>query len=275
MWLWYGIIGGITAALGALYAKKAVSYIKDPWMRSFYFSAVVCILVFPFFLYEFSLPKNLMEVGLILLTSAALVIGNYFSFKSYNYLNPSSINIIGKIRLIWVALVGILFLKQILLLKDVFGMILILIASIIIVDYKNLKINYQGLIAVIISTLPFAVFAYAISILSKDIAPFSVLFFISITPALMNWIVIRDWKNKFVKTYSKTKILIIGAIFSTIYNMCMVLGVREEPTKVFFILETGIIVIVIGEYFWMKDKKNLLIKILAVALAIAGAILLR
>ena len=69
--------------------------------------------------------------------------------------------------------------------------------------------------------------------------------------------------------------MILAAAIGVVYNLCMVLGVKEEPTKVFFVIEAGIILIVIGEYFWMKDKRNILLKILAVALAIAGAILLR
>jgi lipoprotein signal peptidase len=126
-----------------------------------------------------------------------------------------------------------------------------------------------------VSTLAFSAYAFSISLLSQKVKPFSLLFFLTIIPVIMYCIMIKDLKKKIIETYKKTSIMILAAAIGVVYNLCMVLGVREEPTKVFFVIEAGIILIVIGEYFWMKDKKNIILKILAVALAIAGAILLR
>jgi drug/metabolite transporter (DMT)-like permease len=275
MWLLYALIGGIATAFGSLISKKSVAYVKDPWMRSFYFSFFFLILIIPFFLFEFDIPKDFSTIIMLILASIAVVIGNYLIFKSYMYLNASSINVIQKLKLAWILIIGIVFLKQSLQLKDIIGMTIIFAASLIIIDYKNWKTNYHGVMSVIVSTLAFSAYAFAISLLSQKVKPFSLLFFLTIIPVIMYCFIIKDLKKRIIETYKKTRIMILAAAIGVVYNLCMVLGVKEEPTKVFFVIEAGIILIVIGEYFWMKDKRNILLKILAVALAIAGAILLR
>jgi drug/metabolite transporter (DMT)-like permease len=275
MWILYALIGSIASAISSLFAKRAVLDIKDSWMRSFYFSLFGTIIVLPFFIWEFSLPSTWSEIILLILCGGVVVLANYTIFKAYNYLPASTISVIAKLKLVWIMIAGIIIFGQAFSAKNIIGLIIILSASILISEFKNWKMNRIGIIAVVIATLASTGYALLISNLTKTIEPFSLLFYVCAIPMILNAILIPKLVEKTKQTFKHTKFIILNGIFAMVLNMTYILALKEEFARFFFLMEAGLILILFGEYFYLKDKSNLYMKTIAVLLAIAGAILLR
>lgn len=275
MWVIYALVAGIASAIGSLFAKRAAADISDSWLRSFYFSLFGTIIVLPFFIWEFSLPQTLLEAALILVAGVVIVASNYCSFRSYNYLSTSTISVIFKLKFVWILLFGILALKQVLSAKNIIGIIVILGASMVIADFRHWKSNRTGVVMSALATIGSTIYAILLTILTKTIGPLSLLFYVCVIPMLLNALLIPHLFEKTKKTWRNTKFILFNGFFAMFMNLAYILAFKEEFTRFFFLTEVSMIIILAGEYVWLKDRTNLPLKLTAVALAIAGAILIR
>jgi drug/metabolite transporter (DMT)-like permease len=276
MWFIYALITGIFFAINGLIIRYYAKKNKDSLITSFYFSFFSAVLLLPFFIYEFKVPLNLVFWGGILLIGVVLVVGNMFSFRAAQLLGASTQNTIGKIRLLFMVLAGVVLFNEVLTLKMVIGMILILAASILVIDYRNWHASKKGVLFIIIATMTSPIYAIVLKSIIGDSGVFTVTFLVCLFPAIINAAVIPNFIDRIKLKLSDFKVLILIAVVGVIANLSLIKALSYNSLAgIYFIIDASLVVILFGEHFVLKEKERLAWKTIAVVLAIAGAVLIQ
>lgn len=272
MWLFYALIAALGYSGTILSIKHILRTYKDSWMLSFYFSLFGALFTFPFFLFELDFPTK--EFWLLLIITKVLVVAyNYTQFKAYHFLSATSIAVLSKIRFVFLFIAGVV-LNEILDIKSIFGIMLILGASLLAINYKKWQASKQGVTLVIIASFLFTAFALLTKPLAVNIKPFSFIFLGFIVACIINAIAMPNFKKRAQKKPNTKDLLVLG-FFAAIANVALAKALTfDQNTIVFFIFEASLIPVIIGEYALLKDKEHILKKVIAIALVLIGIYLL-
>ncbi|MCR4329348.1 MAG: DMT family transporter [Candidatus Roizmanbacteria bacterium] len=127
------------------------------------------------------------------------------------------------------------------------------------------------------STIFYAIVIILYKYLFQTFNSQSLTFFIFLFPMLINLLVMPNSINRIV-TLAKTdgKFVFIACALGGFANLAMNYALSiGEVSRVLVIIESFLIVTLVGEHLVLKEKKNLAIKLVAVILAIMGAVLIR
>jgi len=276
MWFIYALIAGVFFAINSLMIRHYARKNEDMWILSFYFSFIGSIISLPLFLYEFRVSYDWTFWGGILLIGVILVINNILGFKAARLLGATTQNVFGKLKLIWLLIAGIVVFGEVITLQKGIGMILIMAASLLILDYNNWKASKQGIILIILATFTSAIYGVLLKRVLGMSGVLTMIFLVAIVPAILNAIVIPDFWNRAKKEFINIKSLIAICIIGIIANLSMIKALSYNVLSgVYFIMDASLIIIIFGEHFILKEKERVIWKIIAAAFAIAGAILLQ
>lgn len=278
MWLIFAITAGFLYTGSNLITRHILKKEKnDTWAFSFYFSAVGALVALPFMLTNIKVPTNLSSWFLMLLVGILIVIQNLFNFASAKYLPPSISGSITKFRLIWVMLLGIIILEESSSFLKIIGTLLTVISGIIVMKKFSKPRDLKGIYYALAATIFYAVVIILYKFLFAFFNSQSLTFFIFFIPMLINLIIMpnsikrvarlatTDFKTVFISCF-------LGGLANLAMNEGLLLG---EASKVLVLIESFLIVSLIGEHIFLKEKENLVTKIIAVILATFGAVLIR
>ncbi len=279
MWFIFALISGVFFAINSLMMRRYAKEHEDMWIFSFSFSLFCSIILLPFFIYEFKLTNTAVFWGGVVLIGTVVVINNLMGFTASKLLGPSTQNIIGKFKLIWLVITGLILFSEVLTLTKIIGIILIISASLLVIDYKSWKVSRKGIILVFVGTLTSTLYAIIIKKLIVLSGPLTLTFLVFFIPMLLNAIVIPNFIKRVKKEYSKVsniKALFFIGLAGSVANLALIKALSySELSGVYLIMEASLIVIIFGEHFVLKEKERVLLKALAVCLAIVGALLVR
>lgn len=277
MWFIYSLISGAFYTGSGLLTRYVLKNKKDAWAFSFYFSAVGALVSLPFMLANFKIASSLQPWLLMTLVGLLIVLQNFLNFTSSNYLEASLSGTVTKLRLAWIFLLGTIFLHKAFSFSKLLGTILTLAASLIIIKKFSLPHKLKGIYLAIASTFAYAIVILLYKFLFSSFNSVSLTFFIFLIPTILN---LFFMPKAFVRIHrifcedGKAVILAcaLGAFANLAMNQALSIG---EITKVPVIIESFLIITLVGEHLFLKEKQHLKTKLIAVALALAGALLIK
>ncbi|HSW79892.1 MAG TPA: DMT family transporter [Candidatus Saccharimonadales bacterium] len=278
MWLFYALLSGLLFTGEILITRHVLRSGKDAWAYSFYFSFIGAVISLPFMLVDPTIPRSISAWLLALVVGLLIVGNNLLAFKSNNILEVSLSGAINKFRLVWVFAFSILILGTPFSWMKLAGTILTVAAGIIIIHRFKRPQSNTGVVYALGST----VFIAAIIILYKYLlksfnAPSMTFFATFLIPTIINFSTMPNSVERIKKIYKLDgKMVIIacalGAFANLALNKSLSLG---EATSVLVISEVFLILTLVGEHVFLKEKEQVWIKFAAVILATSGAILIR
>ena len=253
--------------------------VTDHWAFSFYFSFVGALVNLPLMIINFKAPAGSNLWWMLFAVGTLIVINNFLFFRAQKFINPSLLGVLSKFRLLWILLLGVFILHESLTLNKGLGTLLVIVAGLLLIKYKKsqTKIFNKGMLYGFLATFFYAVVIILYKFLLEGFSPATLTFMIFAIPAVINFIVMPNRMSR-ISTLAKTKgqwVLLacaLGAFANLFMNSALNIG---EATQVIVIIESFLVAVLIGEHFILKEKKNAIQKLIAVTLAIVGAILVK
>ncbi len=277
MWFLFAVLSGLFYTGSQLISRHVLKGGKDPWAFSFYFSLIGALVTLPFMLLDLRLPSEGKLYLFMFLAGIFIVVHNYLMFKSQNFLEPSLQGAILKLRLVWVLLLSIILLSESLTPYKIVGTVFAFLAGIVVVGRFGKNNQLKGIVLVVMATILYSCLFILNKFLLDDFNAQSITFFVFLFPTFINFGVMPDRINRITKLIkSDFKFVVIACIFGAFANLTMNKALSlGEASKVLVIIESFLIALLAGEKIFLKEKGGLFIKLIAVLLATAGAILIR
>lgn len=277
MWFFVSLLAGLLFTIQGLLTRKLLKGEGDAWAFSFYFSLVGALIAAPFMLSDLKLATNAPFWLLMVVTGGLVSLFNYLSLKSNNYLEASILGAMSKLRLLWVLLLGILFLGESLTTMKVLGTMLTLMAGLLIYSKAKSMGSKLGVALAFIAAVLYAVIIALIKVLYSEFNAVSLTFFIFALPTVINFAIMPNATHR-IREMAKLqgKVVLVAAITGSLatlaMNQALLIG---EASRVLVIIEAFLIVVLVGEHIFLKETDRLLNKLIAVLLATIGAILIQ
>lgn len=112
MWFWISIVVGLINAVRNLMARVVLREEEDSLAYSFVQQALVAGLAFPFLFFNWQIPEIVLPFLLLVLVGLWDTLCTYLITESYRFLEVSLRTVIYQSRIIWVVLLGFVFLHE-------------------------------------------------------------------------------------------------------------------------------------------------------------------
>ncbi len=277
MWLTFAILAGLFFTLQGLLTRHILKGDKDAWAFSFYFSLIGTIVSFPFMLSNPKYPTSLLPWLLVIVVGIIIVGHNLLVFKASHFIEPSLSGAITKFKLIWILLMDSIIYGVVFSWELAAGALLTVAAGFVIVKKLKKPARMSGIWMTLGATLINASIVGLFYKLFPHFNAVSLTFFVAFLPAtILNFILMPNARNRVVKIYKKdARNVSIACVLGALANLTMISALqRGNASSVLVILESFLIVTLVGEHFILKEKEAAWIKVLAVILAVAGASLI-
>jgi drug/metabolite transporter (DMT)-like permease len=227
------------------------------------------------------LSFNFLGVSLVtvLLVILGQGLGNIVYFQAIKNLTSGTAQIAFSSILVFNTFLSLIFLNLHLSLINIFGVILLMLAIVSVVNGK-VELNKKGVILMILSALLFSVFQLASADLSKQVGAATYLLIAYfggtlVVFALKSRVIIRDLSLP--SRRSTLGLPLITAIPSVGNFTFAYYAYRNapQPAKVAMLLTSQVVLTVILSYFFLKEKDHLPRKIGAAVLVVISAILIK
>lgn len=278
MWLIFAVLAGGFFTASSLLQRSHLRKQKDVWTFAFFFSLIGSIISFPFMLSSPTLPAK-PEPWILAGVAGLLIVGNnLLLFKASGLIEASLVNALMKLRLVWVFLLGILLLHNPFSWQKLCGTILTILAGWVILHNFKKPGSAAGTSLILAATL----FNASIVILSKYLLgsfnAVSLTFFASFLPAtIIIFILMPDAVNRIKKLFTDDwRIVFLACGLGTFANLSLNAALSlHDAASVLVINETFLVLVLVGEHVYLKEREQTWIKVLSVVLAISGAILIQ
>lgn len=278
MWFLFAALSGILYTGEMLLRRFLLRAQKDAWAFSFFYSLVGTVITLPFMLSNPQVPHTAGPWLLALVLGALIVGHNLLLFKASNHLEASLVGTLAKLRIVWVFALSIILLGAAFSWSQLAGAVLTILAGVVIIHRFKRPESTTGVMLVLSSTI----FAALIIILSKHLLDsfnvVSLTFFATFLPAaILNFILMPNARSRIKKLFRDDWRVVLlacglGAFANLALNQALSL---HDASSVVIIGEVFLILVLAGEHILLKEKEHLWIKLLSIALAIGGAILIQ
>lgn len=274
MWSIFAAVAGALYTGSTLLNRRSLNKGNDPWVLSFYFSAVGAVVSLPFIFVELKITNTLLPWALLLVTAGLVVFHNFLNFTALKHLSASIHGTFYKSRLVWSFLLGLAFMQESWAVLTLVGIIATVVAGALLLWKTGEPISRVGVLYVLGSSLVNVVALLLYKYLFGYFNVGTLTFLMFFIPAILNACIIPNFWNKAIDaTKSHVWTLLIACAFGGFANLAMNQAIAlGEVTGTLVIMEAALIFILAGEHFFLKEKKDVLRKTIAVVLATVGAI---
>lgn len=234
------------------------------------------IVSLPLLTYQFKVP-HLWSYWLIVLVSVfAYGTGNLFSFKAYKLIDASEVGLIGRLNLVFTALIAILFLSEIYTPRSFLGLFLVFAgSSVIFFDKGKISLN-RGVIYALIMALGYGLAALFDKIILQEFSPFTYVVVNNFLVSLM-FLTFKEARKESLQLIKKHPLLVIltGILAAGSWVGFLFVLQSGSVSKVFPIFDSLSLVSTVGlGILFLKERNKLFQKIIGSALIIFGVFLL-
>ncbi len=231
----------------------------------------------PFLLYQFRFPESPITWLLIVFSVLAYAISLLFYFIAYKHADVSLVSVVRRLSIVFIAILGVVFLREQLSFVNWLGVVLILLSGVVVaIDKKKIKLS-TGVLFALFS----AIFASVCSVLDKqilhDISPFT---YVVINNLFVGLVllprkgVVTDVKDLLKHHW---RLIILTAVLMDI-GFALVLSVLQatdvSQTMPIYMGLSFMMPVVFGIVL-LKEKQKLRQKIVAIVLGLLGIFLLQ
>jgi len=278
MWLLFALLSGLFYTGSNLITRHVLKKDKnDAWAFSFFFSAVGALVSLPFMLFQPKIGTQPQAWLILILIGFLIVSQNLLNFISSRYLVPSVSGSITKFRLVWVMLLSIIILHESSNSFKIIGTVLTLLSGLIIMKKLLKPKDIRGVLSAFGATIFYSTVIILYKFLFASFNSATLTFFIFFIPAIINLLLMPNSIRRVrALAQSQFKPVFLACALGGFANLAMNHSLSiGEASKVLVIIESFLVVTLIGEHFLLKEKENIVGKVIAVILATLGAILIR
>lgn len=276
IWLIFALISAFCESTKTLIHRK-IMITEDPYAYAM-FENIFAALFFLVFIKEFIFPNELNKWLIIIVASTLWLMISVLSQYSYKYTKVSIQEPLKQTRLIWVLLIGIIFLHELITIKKIIGTILIFVGLIIITYQKKSvfgSFRDKGVLITLIYSFLFALVTIVDKYALNYFNPETYGFLVYLIPGLILLIVNKNSRQdeilKLIKKYWFAIIIVAISSFGYYYFKLKALEIADA-TLVFPIIRGATILTVLGGIILFNEKENLLKKIISITIIFTGII---
>ena len=239
-------------------------------------SSLICIIMIP--LFEFKLPTDYRVYIFLFLAIIFYTLNDRLGTTARSGIDASAYSILKQLSTVFMIIMGILFFKEPFILNKVVGASLIILSNIFVFYKKeNFKFNKYLLLG-ILANISLAIALFIDVNYSKE---FNLAFYVLLTfliPLILIFIFERIKIKDIVLEYkSSNKILLF--VTSITWTIMMISKLKAYQLGNIIVVaplcSLNVILNIIVSYFLLKEKSNLIRKIIAGTLIIIGVILIK
>ncbi len=278
MWFFFAALTGTLYTAETLLGRFLLRSQKDAWAFSFFYSLVGTVITLPFMLADLRVSNELGAWSLAILVGVLIVCHNLLLFKATNHLEASLIGALGKLRLAWVLVLSIIFLGAAFSWSQLAGTVLTILAGVVIIHRFKRPQSMTGIILIVASTIFAALIIITTKYLLHSFSVASLTFFATFLPAtILNFVLMPKASTRIKKLFRDDwRIVLLACGLGTFANLALNKALSlHDASSVVIISEVFLILVLVGEHTLLKEKEQLWVKILSVALAILGAIFIQ
>jgi uncharacterized membrane protein len=278
MWFFFAALTGVLYTAEVLAGRFLLRSQKDAWAFSFFYILVGTAITLPFMLADFNVPRQLNLWGLAMLVGALIVTHNLLMFKASNHLEASLVGTLGKLRLAWVFVFGIIFLGAAFSWSQLLGTTLAILAGAVIIHKFKRPESMTGIILVLSSTVFAALIIITTKYLLRSFSVASLTFFATFLPAtILNFILMPRARARIKKLFRDDwRLVLLACGLGTFANLALNKALSlHDANSVVVISEVFLILVLVGEHTLLKEKEQPWVKVASVVLAILGAVLIQ
>ncbi len=273
-WLVLAFFGGIASNLCSFITRKALKD-EDPIAFAWWFELIRALAFLLIAFFNFKLTLNLESIGWLFGLGIAEIASIYFFTKQQSNTDLSIASILMRLRIVWAPLFAFLILGERLNLTEYLGIGLILIGLITISFVKKIHKKQKLHFAVI-----FSIMGALMAILMKSASSFAstpmVLVFMSSPSILFFPLVMKNTKLRLIKSFNnRIKNNLTFVSFNIVAMYLYTEALRIGPaSKVVGAYQSMMIVAVILGIVVLKEKENIVRKLIGATLTLGGVWLL-
>lgn len=278
-WLFFAFIPAILFTVWNLLSRVISVDSKNPRVFSVVYSLVGAIIIFPLFIFQLGSMKQI-PLEIILLTGFGTILYGIFDrlqFFASRDIEASTLAILFRITPVATLIASTVFLSEKATLDKILGTLLIIVGNIIIISGpKNFKFN-RGFAFALIASIALGL-AYTVDKKASAFYPLFVYIFISyFVPPMYNLLIPPLSLNTIKEEVKRAswRIWAMGLVGAGGYCSLIYAFSRADASKVIPISTTSSILTVMAGAIFLKEKSNVLRKIVAILIAFAGVVLIR
>lgn len=278
MWLLFSVLAGALFTAESLLQRFHLRKQKDAWTFALFYCLIGTMVTFPFMLADPKIPTHPTPWILAALVGLLIVGNNLLFFKATGLIEVSLINSLLKLRLVWVFLFGILFLHDPFSWEKLLGTVLTIGAGWLIIHSFKRPDSTKGIYLILTMTVVNAAIVILFKYLLSSYNAVSLTFFADFLPATIFTILLAPKAIARIKTIFKDdwRIIFLACTFGALSNLALNAALSlHDVTSVLIINEVFLILVLVGEHVFLKEKEQLWIKVVTVILAVVGAILIQ
>ncbi len=277
---------GILFALGAALSsgiekilRRHVLIKEDSVCYAFLFGLFAAVVLLPLFFIRYEPPVNNNAWLLVILSGVLWTLYGLLLAKAYTYLEASVASPISRLKLFFVLLLSIIFLNETISVSKIIGTTLIFMGVVIInLKSRNFLESFKekGVVLIIISTfvisIALLVDKYAMNFFSVE--TYTAPVYLMSPLLLIPFILKRKDHLKSILKRSLIPVFFTSLLSVGYYYLILNAFKYAEASIVVPITEISTLFTVLGGIFILKERKNIMRKVIATIIVIFGAILL-
>jgi len=277
MWLFYSLLSGGLYTAESLLQRFHLRKQKDVWTFALFYSLIGAIVTFPFAVASPKIPTHITTWLLVFLVSILIVANNMLFFKATSLVEISVVNSLQKLRLVWIFSLSILLLHDSFSWPELLGTILVICAGWIILHSFKRPESARGIWLVLILSLVNGGIIILFKYLLSSFNSVSLTFFADYLPATLLTALVAPKAATRIKDIFKDdwRVIFLACSLGAFSNLALNAALSlHDASGVLVMNEAFLILVLVGEHIFLKEREKTWIKAATVALAIAGAVLI-
>ena len=278
MWIFLSVLAGGLFTAESLAQRRLLKGNGDAWAFAFYYSLIGAVISLPVMLVDPELPQSPGEWLLAVLIGALIVGNNVLLFRATAQLEVSFVGTLLKLRLVWVFLLGILFVHDDFSWARLAGTAAVVLSGVLVAHGMRRRGSSSAIMLVLAATLFNAAIIVTSSYLLDSMNVASFTFFATFLPAtILNYVLMPDARQRVATMYAqhRQKVLFVcgfGALSNFALNGALATG---DAGQVVVMSEAVLIFVAFGEHLILREKEYLGLKLVGIPLAVFGAVLIQ
>jgi drug/metabolite transporter (DMT)-like permease len=271
----------ITYSISVLLQRVLLKNDKsDPIAYSIVFQLLTGILIGIYAMFNgFATPNLVPLIPNLILMTILYGAGNVFIFSALKMIDAAEFTIVFASRALWTIIGAIIFLKESFSMQQTLGTILIIL-SIVLVSWKKQKFTFsKGFIFSVLAALSFGLaFTNDAFIVNNFDVP-SYLTIAFILPSLAVWVIYPKSTAKMKPLFEKKTLLKLGllGVFYAVSAITIFLAyqVGKNASQIAPLNQTATIITVVLSVIFLKERTDLLRKLLGAIISFVGVVLVK
>lgn len=278
IWLIYSLISALSGGINKIF-HRMIMLKEDTLSYSFIFQMIGCVFFIPLMIMDFTFPDNLFPWVIVLFACIVWALETFVAFEAYIHVPVSVRSPLDEVRVIFLLILSVIFLAESLSIEKVLGTILVFIGIFTLTYQKGNflnKIREKGIMLVFLSAFLYSIASILDKAALKYFSAGTYGFLVYFVPAIMFIPFITNKKAEIGNLFKNSIFLVLVSAFVSFlaYFFRLKAFSLADVSLVFPITRLSVLIGVISGIIFLKERENILRKIIASIIVIIGVVLI-